>query len=357
MTWRDGGLTSTRYVSSWLTLLSARGISPEQVLAGTGLLANDLQSPGWVSQRDVERAFENGLQLTGDAGLGLALGLSLNLSSHGALGFAGLTAQNTRDAVRQMLHYLPLITSLVGIVLEEDDVNGLCRLVVTPLPGLSPPTGAAMAQIVLGSFFRMADYMLGGPNRDARLHLAVPRNEQILRYVDEPDRHRILFEAPRHLIEFPLVLLEQELALADEHGREQAIRLCEEEMAELKRRRGLSGHVHFLLLGEGPPFPGQEQMACRLGMSGRTLHRRLHEEGTSYRELLLRVRMALARQCLAAGEEVTAIAHKLGYQDAANFTRAFRREEGMAPSAYRRQLLTAGTGKASHRHIQDDMAD
>ena len=67
-------------------------------------------------------------------------------------------------------------------------------------------------------------------------------------------------------------------------------------------------------------------------MSPRTLHRRLEEEGTSFRRVLTDVRRELAarhlqERRLAIGE----IAFLLGFSEASAFHRAFKRWTGHAP--------------------------
>jgi len=73
------------------------------------------------------------------------------------------------------------------------------------------------------------------------------------------------------------------------------------------------------------------------GVSPRTLQRRLAEIGLTYKEVVGRSRLRLATRWLAESDSpVSEIAYALGYTDAANFARAFRRQTGMSPSAYRR---------------------
>ncbi|OUR97563.1 hypothetical protein A9Q81_12865 [Gammaproteobacteria bacterium 42_54_T18] len=71
-------------------------------------------------------------------------------------------------------------------------------------------------------------------------------------------------------------------------------------------------------------------------MSPRTLHRLLSKENTKYRELVAKVRIDRAKEMLQQTQySISQIAHELGYTDAANFTRAFRKFEGMSPSEFR----------------------
>ena len=73
-------------------------------------------------------------------------------------------------------------------------------------------------------------------------------------------------------------------------------------------------------------------------MSSRTLKRRLQQRGTSFQDLLDLVRMGQAKRLLfETSQSIDAIASTLGYSDASNFSRAFKRKEGVTPAVYRRQ--------------------
>ena len=90
----------------------------------------------------------------------------------------------------------------------------------------------------------------------------------------------------------------------------------------------------------GPPFLDLAGTAKRLATSSRSLRRRLRDEGTSFRSLLDEVRSSLADEWLEdPRRSITEIGLDLGYTDAANFARAYRRTKGVSPSAARRQRL------------------
>jgi len=82
---------------------------------------------------------------------------------------------------------------------------------------------------------------------------------------------------------------------------------------------------------------GMREAAKRLGLSERTLRRRLDEEGTSFRERLDHVRRARALEMLAH-QDVQTVAPQLGFVDARSFQRAFRRWTRMTPHEYKRSL-------------------
>jgi AraC-like DNA-binding protein len=79
-----------------------------------------------------------------------------------------------------------------------------------------------------------------------------------------------------------------------------------------------------------------QTVAAELGMSNRTLQRRLHGEGTSFQQLLSQVRQELAREYLADPSlEIGEVAFLIGYEDQNSFYRAFRLWEGDTPSNWR----------------------
>ncbi len=81
---------------------------------------------------------------------------------------------------------------------------------------------------------------------------------------------------------------------------------------------------------------GIKQIAPRLNMSARTLQRLLKEEGRTYSQVLLATRKGLCVEYLRQREyTLEQIADRLGYANAANFHRAFKREIGLTPIEYR----------------------
>lgn len=86
------------------------------------------------------------------------------------------------------------------------------------------------------------------------------------------------------------------------------------------------------------PLPTQAACAKRLGMSGRTLQRRLVADGTSFSAELDRARELRARTLLPdRALSLSEIAWMLGFSDPSAFSRAFRRWAGGPPSQFRQR--------------------
>ncbi|MFD2656937.1 AraC family transcriptional regulator [Gracilibacillus thailandensis] len=83
-----------------------------------------------------------------------------------------------------------------------------------------------------------------------------------------------------------------------------------------------------------------QTVAGELGISNRTLQRRLHDEGTSFKHLLTQVRQEQAREYLADPSlDISEVAFLIGYEDQNSFYRAFRLWEGDTPSNWRAEHL------------------
>ena len=105
-----------------------------------------------------------------------------------------------------------------------------------------------------------------------------------------------------------------------------------------RRDRELVIRVRDLLRAALPSSLGLDDIADRLHLSPRTIHRRLEEEGSSFRSIKDALRRDLALTKLTKRNEAIAqVAADLGYADTSAFYRAFVEWTGMAPTHYRQR--------------------
>lgn len=118
-------------------------------------------------------------------------------------------------------------------------------------------------------------------------------------------------------------------------------------LADLEAGATFSERTHAVLLEAIPSGQvAMAQVASRLAVSSRTLQRRLHEEGTSFKQVLRDTRERLARHYLGRTQLTSnEIAYLLGFDEPTSFFRAFRTWTGMSPETLRRQVLEAHTAK------------
>lgn len=86
----------------------------------------------------------------------------------------------------------------------------------------------------------------------------------------------------------------------------------------------------------GEERPNIRATAARLGISQRTLQRRLHESGTSFETVLRDTTMDIAMRLMLKETSMTETALHLGFSDPTQFSRAFRRWMGTSPSSWRK---------------------
>jgi AraC-like DNA-binding protein len=328
-------LTASRYFAAVQQMLAEQGVPMAQLLAGTGISPVQLNdSDGFIDLEAQDRFLANAIRLGGDTMPGLKVGRRLNISAHGSAGYAGLTAADVRTAVQVAVRYFPLVSQLVQLSFSEDQRFANVR--IDPLPGISLRCQQFIIQTLYSSISLMAGFLLGNQAASLRLELAEqeqPSWSQGLTEVGDGLR----FNCAAYRIRLPLAVLGTPFALADAAAHQQAIQRCEQELAALDAKRSITSKLYQQLLLSDEVIPSLEQLAQQLQLSSRTLHRRLAEEGQRFRDLLNSARMSKATQLLAQGYSVTDIAHRLGYSDSANFTRAFRHHYQVPPSRFYQQ--------------------
>lgn len=332
-------LTAMRYLAGLRDMLAERGLNTKELLAGTGLTEQRLETAGgYAGREEFEQFLANARHLSDDALLGFHLGRRLNLSAHGAIGFAGLTASDVSQAIALAVRFFPLVTSLIQLSFSDEGEYWVVR--ITPLPDLDSVTEQFLVQTLIASVDLMAGFLLGEQARAIKIGLADGPTE--LENRPELTASTLDCRAREHRIRLPSRLLETPFALADARSAKEAVRRCEQELEALERLTGFHARLYHQLLASEQALPTLEDIAAQLHVSSRTIHRRLTAEGVRFRDLANRARTGKARRLLARGSSVTATAHLLGYGDSANFTRAFRRHTGMTPSDYIRTCSSSG---------------
>jgi AraC-like DNA-binding protein len=115
-------------------------------------------------------------------------------------------------------------------------------------------------------------------------------------------------------------------------------RLAEHSLAALGGEATLRARVRRVLWVElSAGVPSLAGVGRLVGLSPRTLQRRLRAEGTTLTAVLTQLRHDLAGPLLRDGRlAVAEVAFLLGYEDPSAFHRAFRRWSGLSPRAFRR---------------------
>lgn len=106
--------------------------------------------------------------------------------------------------------------------------------------------------------------------------------------------------------------------------------------ATLVRRRALFEEARHILEREFASELRLEPIAKRISTSRRQLQRAFAEAGTSFAVELLRVRVERASELLRSSDlHVSTVAQRVGYRQASQFAKAFRRHTGQSPAQFR----------------------
>ncbi|HLZ65631.1 MAG TPA: AraC family transcriptional regulator ligand-binding domain-containing protein [Aliidongia sp.] len=336
-------LMPTRYVAVLVDLLEKWGLDPATVLEPARVSAASLAAPhGCLTAQQLEALLIEARRRTGRDDLGLDLGWRIPSTAHEMLGLALISARMVDASIRLVARYYPLISGLYTMRYERQPDRG----VVTFAPNLPLRTDTRQihVDILVASFHaqfsrqmraRIAPY-------DIRIGLAAPRHRQ--RYA-ELRPARVTFDPylPDVVrIEIDARELDRPLPMANAQTARVAERQCRAQLAALTGRHRWRDWVADAIQALDNQQPTLEGTAAACNCSPRTLDRRLAREGTSFRAVAAEVRIGRIKELLAEEDlPISEIAYRLGYGDAANLTRAFRKITGEAPSVFRRRA-TAG---------------
>jgi AraC-like DNA-binding protein len=330
------------------SLLREHGVDPVPLLTAFGLTLAQFDEPeNMLAYDDRSRLLSRCAEATRCPHFGLLVGQRAGLSSFGLIGFLMQSAPDVRAALEVALEHFQLHNPNATVELHEQD--GFVYFGHTILR----PDQVGREQVVDMSaaiMFNVLRMLCGHGEQPSEVRLARKRPSDIRPY-QRFFQTRLVFDASDTGLAAPARWLDRPLATADpllhlmmrQRVAELVAQAGEDVVSRLRRR--LPG----LLAARGASV---KAAARNLGVSVRTLNRRLAAEGTSFVALRDEARYAMARQLLhGTAMQVGEIAEQLGYANTGALTAAFRRWSGRAPSEWRAaKRVRRGTGRRAARH-------
>lgn len=321
--------TPAQYALILIDLAVECGVDHSALLSGTELGVGMEHIGARVSDADFRQLVENGLRLTCEPALGLLCGQRLNLGAHAVLGQAFMTCRDLGEVIQLFEDYYPVLAQDLELEFSVDAERMTIQL-STLQSGLPLPFGleciAAAMRNTLGG-------LLGDEEFPLRFEFPYPEPSYIDKYrrILGEDLH---FDQARARWSFPASLLQQTLPRANPALRQLYEAECKRLLADLEETKDTAAQTRRLLRKLEGQYPKMPQMAAMLNLSTRTYRRRLAETHTSFQDLLDTVRAEHATRHLQEGRlPVSSIAYQLGFNDPANFRRAYRKWTGQTPGA------------------------
>lgn len=279
------------------------------------------------------QALEFAVEQTGDLDLGLKAARRLILGDVGAVDYVVSSASTVRSAIEQASRYTRLINDVLEVRL---DIQGSVALVQLDNSVVLP---RAAADFEVGGFFRNhVCGWLGSRLAELKVWFTHQPPADLREYTRTFEPASLRFGAPVLGFAFDRECLDLPLPKADRNLQEVLVPYADQRLSQLPTAKSVTADVRSLIaaqLAGGGPDVGA--VASRLGMSLRTLARRLEAEGTSFRELVDDVRQQAALEWVGQRSlPFSEIADRLGFSHAAAFHRAFRRWTGQTPLRYRK---------------------
>ena len=270
-------------------------------------------------------------ELKPEPGLGIELVQRTDTAVHPPSSLVAFYAKDYRDGLLRIARFKRLCSPEQPRIAEGKD-----ECVVTiEWPHASEPEPAISTDVTFASLVELGRRGTGQHLSPKRVELGRtrPKSDVYQKYFECPIR----FGAVRNALILKPADLDRPFPGYNQALLEMLTPALASALGELQARSSIKEQVKVVLkrsLASGRPE--LSDVARDLGLSERTLQRRITEEGTSFRDLLVEARQELGRQLLSdPSAEIDEVACLLGYQDASSFYRAFRYWEGVTPSRWR----------------------
>ena len=309
-------------------------------LLSAGITEGDLAERRNIQQQQLDRALQLVLRKVPD--ISLRMFSRAELSDLGVMGYAAINSDTVGRAMRFLYQYHELTSDrYVDTMTIEGDFAR-----VSPLPRMAH----------MHDFRNIAEDSLAGNWRTLGLLIGDsldPTKASVNFDFQAPDYEATFYEvfncpvnfnADRNELIFPAAWLQRPIASGNQTMADVCTAMCERLLGAGEASRSTQQVVRRLLLSRpGRRMYRLEEAAAELNLSTAQLRKRLYRAGTSYKKLVLEIRMALARHYLEdTNLAIQEIAYLLDYSQAAPFSRAFKSYYGQSPELAREATLRGG---------------
>ena len=334
-----------RITRGWAQRFAAEKISVPLLLRRAGLPANLFeQEKIYVTTAQVFAIWRTVAEMSRDPGFGLKLGTEIRFERSHPVSIAGVCSRTFGDALQRLARYKQLTCPeeiRVHRKAQETSVEFFFIEAREAQPDIMVDLGLSW---ILGVGRRGTD----GEITPLRLELARPVKHRAMleRHFGCPVR----FKADRNALVFRSSDLDRPFVT---HNEELVTLIGAQLDSELKARNtsvNVGQQVKDVLMRSlAGKRPTLRDVAQVLGLSARTLQRRLTDAGITFQQLVEETRRELARHYLKQRTvELNEAAFLLGFEDANSFFRAFQGWEGISPTEWRERNRASEVEPSRH---------
>ena len=318
-----------------LEIISASGVDPEPLLQDLGIDKSMILDPGArYKYTQIDELWYKAASLINDDSFGLKAAEFWHPSQLGALGYAWLSSSSMRTAMKRFARYMRILTEGATLQLEETATDVSLILGYRSISRQQPTrTDSFMAMLVA-----MCRANCGEDFHPESVSFTHPEPENMAPFYSL-FRCPVFFDAKDNRFTLSSEVADRQLLssnpslalLNDQVILETISRMDKDNLVERVKLEIIS------LLPSGKI--SDQSVADSLHMNVRTLQRKLHQEGSSFKSLLNEVRKDLAKKYIRdKRESLGEIAFNLGFAESSSFSRAFKRWTGQTPSEARDSL-------------------
>jgi AraC-like DNA-binding protein len=311
------------YLLKLVELMEEEHLRTDVILRECGVSQSLLAKPEvYLSVHQSRAVMQKFLGLTSLSNPGVRFGQRLDLLTHGLFGFVFLFRGNFHDLMDRVVAYMSVRMPLIKMEIRHES-EFMAITIECPTP--QPDVEIFLTQTILSSFYTLGSLVTRNISLHARPGIFTD-SRQLQALLPIP----IQTDSPVNEIRY---------RLHDNSPHPEKPPKAEKDSLE----SDLPGIVvrlrQYILSHVGEPL-ATEDAASHLGMSERTLRRKLAEGGHNYHQIRLDVRMSAALRYLQTSHlSIERIAGMVGYSDQATFSRAFLKWHGETPDAARRKTL------------------
>lgn len=265
--------------------------------------------------------------------LGLSTGNQWRISCHGLAGVSAMAQQTYGECLEAATRLCD--TAFPALAMELIETESTLTLRITELISLAP-FSHFYHEAILVNFYNIFHFLLGDEVEPTYIsfNYEEPSYSRVHRRYF---RCKVNFSSDFTEFAVSKKLASRELLLADRGTAEMAEHTFVKSVPTMNLDC-LPKKLRLLLIQSMGAFPSLESAAREIGVSGRTLRRKLHEAGTNYQTEIEQLRQEFAINYLTKSSlPMTDIAMRLGYYDSSAFSRAFKGWTGFSPREYKKR--------------------